>query len=355
MSAANLPIYTGVWTNLKHGAIDGLTLTLTQHTGALLVAFLAVFVQTVGTYFWHLLSIIVFRLHFRNSSDGLRLQHEAILRNSSSGTTTLLQLLSTGWAWRGKAHRPLRRSLALSSLVLLNTLAFAAAAFFSSWVTSTTSDVLLAPSPYCGDFQYWGLYESTGSNVSSIFTSQEAMNLYIKFGGWEGALITTGSQYTQRCNLAGSCATPLGRNLPKRSYRVTEDCPFGDNICALPGIELDSGLLNSLMFYGLNTKKEDQIGARIVMSCAPLKTEGYTSGWISGSNPLLDPVRSALGLTPESRAILFYYGHLLPGTYDGDDASQALNFDYLYVDGAVDAVNRSVWGYEPELSGFLLK
>jgi hypothetical protein len=61
-------IYLGVWTNWRHGAVGGLTITLTRRDGGLLTAFLALFVGVVGTCFWRLSCFV---LHWYLSSGPL--------------------------------------------------------------------------------------------------------------------------------------------------------------------------------------------------------------------------------------------------------------------------------------------
>lgn len=45
------PIHLGFWTNWSHGRVKGATITLTHRNGALLTAFLALFVAFAGTSF----------------------------------------------------------------------------------------------------------------------------------------------------------------------------------------------------------------------------------------------------------------------------------------------------------------
>ena len=58
-------VYHGPWINFSKGTILGATLTISARDGAILVAFLALFVRFVGGHFW---SILCFVLHQSRSS-----------------------------------------------------------------------------------------------------------------------------------------------------------------------------------------------------------------------------------------------------------------------------------------------
>jgi hypothetical protein len=77
-------VYTGIWINRSHSAINGATLTLDRRSGAFLIAFLALFVGAAGRNFW---KIVRFILHLSFSAesnlDGLHYQRQAILRNAA--------------------------------------------------------------------------------------------------------------------------------------------------------------------------------------------------------------------------------------------------------------------------------
>ena len=345
MSTADLQVYTGVWTNWTHGAVYGLTLTLTKRTGPIFVASLAMYVQVVGSHFWQLLSFIIFRMRFRDPTDGLHLQHEAILRNTSSGVTALMQIMATGWAWRGRAQHSMHRSFSYSLPALFSVLAFATAGFFSSWVTQTTPEVLLVASPLCGGFElanHFGFSRNT--TPMSDLDVNIATLLYVPF---QNSLVTQSSTNTQGCTTSGPCITPAGQRMPKWSFNITQDCPFSDDICANQSITMDSGLLDSLLDFGINTKREDRVGARVVTKCAPLKTEGYTSGWINASDQLSVHDRALLNLEADSPIILFFYGSI---------NDSMTNFTYLYTPDAIAAWNQSIWsGGFSEAPGFLLE
>lgn len=348
MSTTNLPVYTGVWTNWTHGAVYGLTLTLNNRTGPIFVAFLAMYVQVVGSHFWQLLAFIIFRVRFKNPTDGLHLQHEAILRNAGSGVNALMQIFRTGWAWRGRTRNPLLRSSSYGLPALFSVLAFATAGFFSSWVTKTTSEVLVAASSQCGAFT---LNNNYGFEKNTTSLSEGEVNVLLSLSAaYQNVLFTQSATYTAPCTPSNSCTTLAGQRMPKWSFNITEECPFADGICANQSIIMDSGVLDSLLDYGINTREEDRVGQRVVLKCAPLKTKGYTSGWIKASDQLSTSAQSYLKLEADSSIILFFYGASNLTLNDNP-----VNFTYLYAADTIAFWNRSTWGGGLENSAFFLE
>lgn len=130
-------IHLGVWTNWSYGPTRGSTLTLSRDHGALLTAFIAMFVGYAGTRAWRLICWV---LHLSISSDlpsnAVYHQRQNILRNSSSGDAAFWDFLFVSWAWR----RILRRKVMTNVLPLLIlsaslSLLFAAAGIFSSQIS----------------------------------------------------------------------------------------------------------------------------------------------------------------------------------------------------------------------------
>ena len=59
-AAVDYPIYLGVWTNWSLGGrIKGSTITLDHHNGALLTAFLAVFIAFAGSRLWRIVCFVI--------------------------------------------------------------------------------------------------------------------------------------------------------------------------------------------------------------------------------------------------------------------------------------------------------
>ena len=94
-------VYTGPWINWSHGLVLGSTITLNQQDGALLTAFLGIFVTTAGAACW---KIISFALHQHRSlslsQDGIHHQQQVILRNTGSPGKASFELAHVAWSWR---------------------------------------------------------------------------------------------------------------------------------------------------------------------------------------------------------------------------------------------------------------
>ena len=94
-------VYTGPWINWSHGLVLGSTITLNQQDGALLTAFLGIFVTTAGAACWKIMS---FALHQHRSlkfyQDGIHHQQQAILCNTDSPSAASFELAHVAWSWR---------------------------------------------------------------------------------------------------------------------------------------------------------------------------------------------------------------------------------------------------------------
>src|SRR5436305_11055473 len=151
---AEASIYTGFWINWSKGPILGITLTTTSQNGFLLVSFLALFVRMVGSHFWSVLCFVMHQLKSDSSpQDGLHHQHQLLLRNSQSHTSTLWDLTKVAFFWRASARHSFRRTLPLIVIALLQLTIFTTAGLFSSHLASSTDEVLVR-SPYCGYIQF---------------------------------------------------------------------------------------------------------------------------------------------------------------------------------------------------------
>jgi hypothetical protein len=298
----------GIWTNHAYGSIEGLTLTISTRSGALLIAFLALFVRLVGSHFWGLLCYALFHLRATTQPrDGLHHQHQAVLCNGKSDSLAFTQFIGTALAWRSRRGRPLVRSTAFALVALVNIVAFAVAGLFSSRVARSTSEVLLKPK-LCGDLGHFGRYKYATN--STPLTATEQTDFLTAFNIWGGQRIAQGSSLAQSCvGGQGVCPTVSRRQI---GINITQgsSCPFGGDICVNgASIRMDTGVMDSLLDFGINTGMEDRIGYRRVTECAPIKTDGYHSRMLDAAeDQTVATVLSTTSYKNTTQAVLYYYG-----------------------------------------------
>jgi len=280
MTNSTATVYEGFWINWTDGRVWGSTLTLSGRNGNLLIAFLALYVQVAGTHFWQILCWLLFQFGATTKSNDVppslrRQQQQAVLRNSNSAASGIIDLGKVAWSSRHRL-RP-RNAKAISLLpflsALLCTFGFLVAGIFSSRVTSTRSDVLLLPQA-CG---YWP--EDNGMVDSN---HQEWMSNALQFSGQfvrnaaDSLLLSEycyGEAYSSQ---AKSCDSP-GRQFVNSTSNVSEGCPFGDIPCAATqALNLDSGLVDSQIHLGINTPPADRLAYRKQMTCSPLDVDKFT-------------------------------------------------------------------------------
>jgi hypothetical protein len=143
-------------------------------------------------------------------------------------------------------------------------LSFTIAGGFSSSISSSAEEVLIK-STNCGFIPSgWG-------NLTLYYASN-------------GRKLTDAANYAQQCYGAKSlsifgCDTFVTAHLPIAKIDTSYECPFKGDICrsADSNIRLDTGFIDSNHHFGINTQNSERFAYRYVVTCAPLKTEGYTS------------------------------------------------------------------------------
>lgn len=280
MSSANTVVYTGFWTNRASGQIKGSTLTLSAEYSAFLIAFVALFVKFVGGQLW---STLTFLSSIKRSSprpeDGLYHQQQAVLRNTSQPTVFVWDMLKLSWFWKDTATKSRARTLGFIASSLAYIGAFAVAGIFSSKVASNNSEVMLVPVENCGawHYPYWLAYDNT-----TFFSDYNIQRI----SHWANTneLARQTHVYVSQCfNSSGdhspNACLPYGSSPLAWTTTLNTTCPFDDDMCIAPGISFDSGFLSTRTHLGINTR--DHIEYRRVLTCAPITTEGYVSGYVN--------------------------------------------------------------------------
>jgi hypothetical protein len=163
-----------------------------------------------------------------------------------------------------KARNIAKLILPLVSFFLLNIGAFYVAGVFSSQVSTSTGSEVLLFSPECG------YIDNSYTDVSSGL-----IPYYVQ-------LAVASANYAQQCYqlnvTAQDCSTFSKQNLPyHKSTGVA--CPYNGIICVKNrgAIQFDTGQLNSHIDLGINAPPQDCFTYRAVVTCSPLKTQGYSS------------------------------------------------------------------------------
>lgn len=271
-SIIDYPVYVGVWTNWsKGGRVSGSVITLTHRNGALLTAFLALFVTFTSSRLWRILCFALHRLLARpEAQDGLYHQRQAILRNTLDEKSALISFIRLLRAWQSRAPRSLYRLLPLITLSVFVSAGFTLGSIFSSKISSLMGNEVLISSTQCGILSW--------NSLSGQASSELDADIY---NAWLAERMTSYANYAQRCYLnssrAGDCSGPyVQRNLVS-VVNKNASCPFRNKICYTPNnnLEIDTGYLNSHLDLGINTPLDSQYNIRILTHCAPLKAEGY--------------------------------------------------------------------------------
>lgn len=168
-----------------------------------------------------------------------------------------------------------------------------------------------------------------------MILSPESLDGYLgTFLPYLSKTLNSASAYAQQCysndTLAQVCSIYVQPHLPITIDRNIS-CPFpGANIChkAFGNLRLDTGLLDSQVHFGINTKPKNRFQYRHVNECAVLRTENYTT--LDTSTPFSQTATLSLaygGLTDESGSTsnnITYQALVSSELLNGTKASYAL-------------------------------
>ncbi|KAI8623922.1 hypothetical protein F5Y19DRAFT_468179 [Xylariaceae sp. FL1651] len=267
------PVHIGIWTNWSRGRVLGATLTVDRQDADLLIAFIAFFISFVASRVWRIFCFVSHRLYSTVEPQGaIHHQHQAILRNSSSGEDGLRLLISLLWAnRRSKLHL---RPLSTAVVAIFCLVAFTVAGGYSSRVSTTVGNEVIIKSANCG-------YRSP----NSFPLQSAAANAY-----W-GDRINNAASYAEQCYSTDSNETNAGllacghltMDRIARNIDTQAVCPFNETICRekSKNLRIDSGLMDSHIHFGFNAPAHQRLLWRKVLHCAPMVTEDYTSLYTS--------------------------------------------------------------------------
>jgi hypothetical protein len=276
---SSTPVHIGFWHDYTLDGANGWTLTLSVKWSAFLLAALSTFVAIVGGNLW---SLIAFAIHQWRASpgeeDGVYFQQQVIYRNLSQWRV-IIELLKVYGAWRShldgrtSPRRLLQRSLLLLFPPVVVVSGFTAAGIFVGSVTRPTyesNNVKIRP-----------------TNCGVVLPNTTVTDPQIQLGSSFQRYVsdTLASRAYARSCYSGSTTTPAAcgeyakQILPFSQTNVT--CPFGKDsngtsLCSVDfAFRLDTGLLDTSDYLGINAPKEDRLLFRRSSTCSPIRTVEY--------------------------------------------------------------------------------
>lgn len=259
----------------------GSTLTLRPQRATILSSALTIFIAIAGTQLWYLCKFALHQSRATTQSRNLLYhQTQSVLRNTSSDIDAFKQLFRLMVAWRH--HRDVYRFktvLPLLGWAFVHFVLIVGIGVFSSWLLDAGSDVL-SISPWCGNYNnvYYNAIRTTTyqSNLSAVRLSTE-------FNTYSNARVVLVQQQVDMCGAGKEqCDGPRPQPINFTSVFAPATCPVADAIChpdAGGSMLFDTGLMSSHRDLGYNSAEDDRIYVRLQAQCAPLKADGYVTGW----------------------------------------------------------------------------
>jgi len=266
-------VYTGAWIDRSRGTFAGATLTVTSEQGAILVAFLAIFVSFAAQQLWGLICFFWHLSRARGQEKKiLEHQQDLSLRNSETPLQASWYFIQIAWAWKSRLDRlswwrfavlPTVLPLLLSGVVLV-------AGILSSQIVRSTAVNVLIYKPVCG------LWDSRAPGLWDATSEERLMR-----DNHMSSLRTFSGQYGKICY--GTQRTSKGTNacrifsVPRIRYSttLTAPCPFDSSVCSKPeraNLQMETEIIDTNKILGINTRLHN-IELKKTTVCAPLKAE----------------------------------------------------------------------------------
>ena len=274
----NLSVTTGFWHDYTREGVHTGTLTLSTRSSGFLLAALATFIGIVGASLWSLLSFILHQLRAKSGEeDGLYFQHQVILRNSGSALQAVSQFLRASWAWRDQwprrlAPRRLRSRtffLFLSPLLILIGFTTAGILVGDMIRSGYGSDNLKINPANCGYFDLHTHHDEGFADATKLNSKN----------------MQAAKVYASACYETDTTSPACGL-YPQKSLRFVQanvSCPFGkdskgDSLCTLDSaLNLDTGLLDTNTFLGINAPRENRALLRLSSTCSPINITEFAT------------------------------------------------------------------------------
>ncbi|KAK8086032.1 cytochrome p450 protein [Apiospora phragmitis] len=291
----------------------GATLTTTQSSGNILIAFTATFIPSVASRLWKMLCFAFHTCSSKRGAQGtIYHQRQVVLGNSSSADAGTFSLLVLLWVWRRLQAKTLVRLLPLLIFGILFIVGFTLTGGYSSQISSVAGDEVLINGENCSIF-------SPPSTDDANFTGTIAHNTWIA-NKMDDAANYVQQYYAHQGANVFDCNRFVVQSLPTETSDGNAGCPFAND------------------HMGLNAPQDRRFLWRMVLSCAPLKTDGYTSSHIYNNRTFIGynygrrygPGETLFNYTISVQDVQSQYAqteHVVQGTNFRVQSSMAMSFN----------------------------
>jgi hypothetical protein len=259
-------VRTGFWRDHTHSSVTGATLTLPIRHSNYLLASLTLAVTISATCFWIIAAFVLHQLSISRNRirvNVIDLQHQVILRNSTSPLGTLWDLIKIQLAWRrSSVSKKWRRTwFPLLASFLIWAIFVIASIFVSEVASKSYYNIRTILNPeFCG---YWDFDTSTleGSAYYRALQKKDTLDARGYASNWYS---------NASSSLVASTVFPSD-NLPITTTEAV-DCPFDPAYCfkTFPSFSVSSLLLDSHEMFGINAPPKNRVQFQKNVTCANL-------------------------------------------------------------------------------------
>ncbi|CVK99058.1 uncharacterized protein FPRN_03851 [Fusarium proliferatum] len=279
-------IYTGIWRNYSTAGLDGKVITLPIQSAGYLISGLTVLLTLAVGSCWTIAAYALHQCHVSDATDPLELQLQVLLRNVEKPTSAAWHLAKIWWAWRKSSVRHVRKLLCTGLFAIIFAAAIVPVGTIVASIASTREEVVLvlAKPRNCG-------YVRSNFSVSSSNDAFAASFAYTTDKAIRGrAYAKAWYRNAEASRRDPPSSFPVAR-LPYRNDTVP--CPLKGNRCRYyaadtndenMAIALDTGLLDTGAYLGINGPKEHMIQFRKKTTCAPTRIPDLWVPYQDGSD-----------------------------------------------------------------------
>jgi hypothetical protein len=286
-------------------------LTLPSQWALVLVSFFTLFITIIGSYLWGTIAFVIHQVNSSNKPQlGSHHQFQLILRNTESYDSFIGHLSRMAWAHRRRGSKIYCKSLILLLVASLYALVLALGVGFSSRIIIARDPSVLTIDQHCGWLQeltFLNPPEPTFDNAYSVSRAQlyEYINVVAAMlrNAFRKSASHSRSCYGRLGKKSTACNNFVQPTLPYTISRIAT-CPFTERACNGVAISLDTGKLRSDVHLGVNTRPEDALSVRKVLTCVPLAGEKYTTGW----QQIIPEIAVATGLPFDTKVKSYAFG-----------------------------------------------